>query len=48
MKDISLEDALKIIDIKLDQESLNKILKNINIFREDLVEKEIKKKKVLN
>ncbi len=45
MTDISLEAALKIIDIKLDQESLNRILKNINIFREDLIEKEIKKKK---
>ena len=34
--DITLEEALKIIDIKLDQESLNKIQKGINTFKNDL------------
>ena len=34
--DISLEDALKIIDIKLDCESLDKILNSINKFKENL------------
>lgn len=33
--DISLEDALKIIDIKLDCESLDKILNSINKFKEN-------------
>lgn len=47
MTDISLEEALKIIDIKLDEESLNRILENINIFRDSLI-KENKKKKILN
>lgn len=47
MSDISLEKALKIIDIELNQESLNKILENINIFRDSLI-KENKKKRILN
>lgn len=47
MTDISLEEALKIINIKLDEESLNRILENINIFRDSL-QKENKKKKILN
>lgn len=47
MADISLEEALKIINIKLDEESLNRILENINIFRDSLL-KENKKKKILN
>ena len=47
MTNISLEDALKIIDIKLNKKSLNKILENINIFRDSLI-KENKKKKILN
>lgn len=47
MTDISLEEALKIIDIELNQESLNKILENINIFRDSLI-KEKTKKKILN
>lgn len=43
---ISLEDALKIIDIKFEQESLDKVLEDINIFREELIEKsKIKTKK---
>ena len=43
---ISLEDALKIIDIRLEQESLDKVLEGINIFREELIEKsKIKTKK---
>ena len=36
---VSLEDALKIIDIRLEQESLDKVLEDINIFREDLTKK---------
>lgn len=36
---ISLEDALKTIDIKLDNESLNRILENINIFKEKVIKK---------
>lgn len=36
---ISLEDALKIIDIKFEQESLDKVLEDINIFREDLIKR---------
>lgn len=44
---ISLEDALKIINIKLNKKSLNKILENINIFRDSLI-KENKKKRILN
>ena len=43
---ISLEDTLKIIDIKFEQESLDKVLEDINIFREELIEKsKIKTKK---
>ena len=43
---VSLEDALKIIDIRLEQESLDKVLEDINIFREELIEKsKIKTKK---
>ena len=38
MTDISLEDALKIINLKLDRESLNKILDRINIYRNSLLE----------
>ena len=37
--DISLEDALKIIDIKLDSESLNRILEYINNFKNKLSKK---------
>ena len=47
MTDISLEEALKIINISLNEESLNRILENINIFRDSLL-KENKKKKILN
>ncbi len=47
MTDISLEEALKIINISLNEESLNRILENINIFRDSLI-KENKKKKILN
>ena len=47
MTDISLEEALKIITISLNEESLNRILENINIFRDSLT-KENKKKKILN
>lgn len=35
---ISLENALKIINLKLDRESLNKILDRINIYRNSLLE----------
>lgn len=37
MNDITLEDALKIIDIKLDGESLQEILKSINKLKEELI-----------
>lgn len=47
MTNISLEDALKIIDIKLNKKSLNKILENINIFKDSLIKK-TKKKRILN
>lgn len=47
MTDISLEEALKKINISLNEESLNRILENINIFRDSLI-KENKKKKILN
>ena len=47
MTNISLEDALKNINIKLNKKSLNKILENINIFRDSLI-KEPKKKRILN
>lgn len=40
--DVSLEDALKIIDIKLDMDSLNKILNSINSFRSTLINDERK------
>lgn len=43
----SLENSLKIINISLNEESLNRILENINIFRDSLI-KENKKKKILN
>ena len=43
----SLENSLKIINISLNEESLNRILENINIFRDSLL-KENKKKKILN
>lgn len=35
---ISLENALKIINLKLDRDSLNKILDRINIYRNSLLE----------
>lgn len=38
--DITLEDALKIIDIKLDSESLNKILNSINVFKSRLIKEQ--------
>ena len=47
MTNISLEDSLKIIDIKLNKKSLNKILENINIFKDSLIKK-TKKKRILN
>lgn len=40
--DVSLEDALKIMDIKLDMDSLNKILNSINSFRSTLINEERK------
>ena len=43
----TVEDALKIIDIKLNKKSLNKILENINIFKDSLIKK-TKKKRILN
>ena len=47
MKEIKLEEDIKINDIKLNKKTLNKILENINIFRDSLL-KENKKKKILN
>ena len=47
VKDWLPEEALKIINISLNEESLNRILENINIFRDSLI-KENKKKKILN
>ena len=35
--DISLEDALKIIDIRLDSDSLNKILNGLNSFKNEII-----------
>jgi len=44
--DISLEDALKIIDIKLDKESLDKILQSINNLKEEITKKNTRIKRV--
>lgn len=37
MTNISLEDSLKIINIKLNKESLDTLLKDINIFKDTLL-----------
>ena len=47
MTNISLEDSLKIINIKLNKESLDTLLEDINIFKDSLIKK-TKKKRILN